>query len=1171
MPMGLPRYWVNTAALSLVLEDTDFLYDGLGPEMRMTRTYNSNNIDQGMFGPGWTFSYESFVKSHLCFDALRQVTLQRKTSDTMVYKADDFICSSGGLITAVPVTATPLMPPGNRDPLTWHPGEAGGRSYWLYEDKKTFLKYRYEGLIVWVNPPPAITLSVSRLISITDSSSNEVTVAYNDDETIKSVTDASGRVTTFAYNAEKRCTSMTLPNGKVLYYQYDASGRLARTIDLMGNETVYTYDTDGFMTSMTVGNKVTTFTYDDKNGTITPKRIASITDAEGKTQTYQWAFYNNSAADMHGNRSYYPANDVGQTTGTENPLADETNRVYEQGLPTSYTDAMGYTTTMQYDARGNLTQKVLPGQRTSTYTYDGADNMTSYKDGAENTWLYQYDDKHLLTKLIRPSGNSTMYAYDAKGQLSTVTDAKGANTTFSYDSYGNISVITDPLGGKWQFTYDAKGILKTAETDPLGHKTNFAYDGNHRLTHVTHADGAITQLYYDCCGLTGMTDPNGNKSVIENNKVLKPVKVTDPIGNSTRYEYDATHNLIKTIDPLGYAVTIARDSLYRPTARTDELGNTVGMTYNANWDRTSFTNARGKKYTFAEMDTLPFSIEDPLKATTYTWWDKNRRLSRWQNARGGGVDFEYSSDGDLVRKTGVYPAESIATYTYDTVRRLTSFTDPSGTTRYTYDAAGRVTGIIWPDSRGVGFIYDAAGNITSLTYPGGFTASYLYDARNRVSSVSWAGNQVQFAYDFAGNLLQMTRSNGTTTRQVFDKRNAAADITHKKGTTVFAQFTLTRNALGNIVSESRTAPVSPGFTSTSETATYNDADQVVQSGGNTFAFDADGNLITVRGTQTWGALYDQMNRLSSITINSVKKDHVYDGLGNRAQTSTGSAVVKYHYDHLARLLFETDGADTLRAVYFYAGRRPVGIWTPASGHLFYHYDSLGSAIALTGSSGNVVAAYAYEPFGRLSQSTGTVYNPFRYIGAYGVMDDGNGIYYMRNRHYDSATGRFLQKDPIGFRGGVNLYVYVGNNPVKRIDPEGLWDEDALITEISGEVTATYEDASWEPNVGEILLGGTTITVGENGTLTMIDMELNQEYHLKPHSEATLGDPYVVTGKFDMFCIETLSEELDLRPEDQEQIVAISSDHITAPGGYDIPAPPERGWADKSWRERLFGP
>jgi RHS repeat-associated protein len=88
----------------------------------------------------------------------------------------------------------------------------------------------------------------------------------------------------------------------------------------------------------------------------------------------------------------------------------------------------------------------------------------------------------------------------------------------------------------------------------------------------------------------------------------------------------------------------------------------------------------------------------------------------------------------------------------------------------------------------------------------------------------------------------------------------------------------------------------------------------------------------------------------------------------------------------------------------------------------------------------LIIAYAYTPFGEIAGSIGSLYNPFTYVGEFGVMSEGSNIYYMKNRYYDAATGRFIQKDPIGVAGGqTNLYAYVGGNPVERIDPVGLCD------------------------------------------------------------------------------------------------------------------------------------
>jgi len=104
---------------------------------------------------------------------------------------------------------------------------------------------------------------------------------------------------------------------------------------------------------------------------------------------------------------------------------------------------------------------------------------------------------------------------------------------------------------------------------------------------------------------------------------------------------------------------------------------------------------------------------------------------------------------------------------------------------------------------------------------------------------------------------------------------------------------------------------------------------------------------------------------------------------------------------------------------------------------FYHYDGLGSTIAMTDSSANMVNKYVYDAFGGLLNAEETISNPFLYVGQFGVMDEDNGLLFMRARYYDPEVGRFISKDPIGFLGGLNLYAFVANNPIKFIDPMGL--------------------------------------------------------------------------------------------------------------------------------------
>ncbi len=101
---------------------------------------------------------------------------------------------------------------------------------------------------------------------------------------------------------------------------------------------------------------------------------------------------------------------------------------------------------------------------------------------------------------------------------------------------------------------------------------------------------------------------------------------------------------------------------------------------------------------------------------------------------------------------------------------------------------------------------------------------------------------------------------------------------------------------------------------------------------------------------------------------------------------------------------------------------------------YYHYDQLGSVRGITDASGNLVAAYTYDPYGNLITSTGSLNNPFLYAGQYKDLD--TGLYYLRARYYDPSTAEFLSTDPMSFTTRQR-YGYVSGNPLNRTDPRGL--------------------------------------------------------------------------------------------------------------------------------------
>ncbi len=100
-----------------------------------------------------------------------------------------------------------------------------------------------------------------------------------------------------------------------------------------------------------------------------------------------------------------------------------------------------------------------------------------------------------------------------------------------------------------------------------------------------------------------------------------------------------------------------------------------------------------------------------------------------------------------------------------------------------------------------------------------------------------------------------------------------------------------------------------------------------------------------------------------------------------------------------------------------------------------HNDHLGTPQKLTDSSGAVVWAADYKPFGEATITVSTITNNLRFPGQY--FDAETGLNYNYFRDYNPAIGRYIEKDPIGLRGGINLYAYVKNNPITRVDPRGL--------------------------------------------------------------------------------------------------------------------------------------
>jgi RHS repeat-associated protein len=165
----------------------------------------------------------------------------------------------------------------------------------------------------------------------------------------------------------------------------------------------------------------------------------------------------------------------------------------------------------------------------------------------------------------------------------------------------------------------------------------------------------------------------------------------------------------------------------------------------------------------------------------------------------------------------------------------------------------------------------------------------------------------------------------------------------------------------------------------------------------------------------------------------------YDPFGRRMQKSAPPATMNYLYDGVAAwadVIEEVDNNGNVLAKYtqqHLETDQPLSELRSGTASYFLQ-DGLGSVTSLSNSAGALANTYGYDSFGQRTASTGTLTNPFQYTGR--DFDSETSLYYYRARYYDTTTGRFLNEDPIGFRGGIDFYAYVKNNPITSSDPTG---------------------------------------------------------------------------------------------------------------------------------------
>ncbi|HEV2818085.1 MAG TPA: RHS repeat-associated core domain-containing protein [Allosphingosinicella sp.] len=859
-----------------------------------------------------------------------------------------------------------------------------------------------------------------------------------------------------------RITSITDPLSHTTGFQYDSNGRLTQVTMPEGNYIAYTYDARGNVTeTRTVGKSgsgvpdmVSSASYVSScSNPVTCNRPTSTTDARGNTTDYSWD-------STHG--GLLTATAPAPTTGATRP---QTRITYSQVT-------------------------AVTGQPVYLPTNVSACQTTSSCDGQadESETNISYDTSNLLpASVARGSGNGT----------STAT----ATTAFTYDSLGNLLTVDGPLTGtadttRYRYnaaremvgvigpdpddagslkhravrtTYDGGGRPTDVEIGTVNsqsdsdwasmtvlQETEQDYDTNHRPTVQRLKSGstvyALTQTSYDSVGRVRCVAQRMNPNEFATSSLPSDACTLDDTGSYgpdriARTSYDDAGRVTKVETAYGVSGQAADEvtSTYTDNGRVSTVADAMGNLTTYEYDghdrlvKTRFPSTTQGAGTSSTTDYEQLTYETVAGGTRASPLVASRRLRDDTS-----IGLTYDALGRLTERD-MPGSEPSFSYSYDLLNRLTGASYNGHNPTFTYDALGRnlsQTGALGS----VSYSYDTAGRRTQTTYPGsGLAVDYVYLTTGEVSAIRENGGTANtcsgsggcvlgsYAYDALGHRTSLTRGNGAVTGYSYDNVSRLTQIAHNlAGTSQDLTLDFSYDPAGAIATAARSndAYAWTNHYAVNRNYTTNGLNQYTASGSVSPTYDARGNVLFAGGSNYY--VYTADNLLYSAWNQATLS---YDPFGRLHQIAAGSAATRMFYDG-DTLIAEYDNANALQRRYVFGpGTDEPLVWyegTGTSDRRWYHEDERGSIVATSDGSGAATNINTYDEYGIPgSGNTGR----FQYTGQQWLSEI--GLYHYRARIYSPTFGRFLQTDPIGFAGGMNIYAYVRNDPVNFTDPSGM--------------------------------------------------------------------------------------------------------------------------------------
>ena len=962
---AVPQQGVLLHSGEMTSSAVDLTIAGRGLDFVFERSYRSQAVGDGPFGPGWDHSFNQRLR-------------QLPTGDVELYdgraRRDVFKQASPA--------GTYTSPTGIFSTLQ---KTSGG---WILLDPRHNLsRFDRAGRLQ----------SIADAVKVDDSTGNEIDVHYDVNSRIDKITETLGRDILFTYDAKGHVTKIADFDDREWTYEYDQAGRLVKVT----GPTILTAQTDtGGGLSTQAGGIVTSYEYDSTTGDLATTlgsrgKMTSVTD--GKSQTWLQVSY----ADLHGSgrkeevaNQTWSSGPVGfdyqfdsHTAKVTDPNGNQLQFTTTQaGQVAAVTDVGGATVSYSYDQEGLLVARVDPLGRTTSYSYPSGGDRRSRGNvlavsvlpdargangsGAPLTTSTTYDPySNQPVQIVDPRGSVTAIQRDPTNGLPlAVTRAQGApeqtQTTTAYNQYGQPIQSTDGNGHVTLYGYSTLGYLQSETIPGLGLTTTYGTDDRGNVTTMTDRRGVLHRRTY-----------NAMNWITSSIRAASPSVESPPapaLGYTTSYLYDPNGNLVEEQLPFGDGTGFTRVRwVYGPldellmVAREAQPGDSLAAWsrtaygYDANLNRVQTVEPDGQTTRVVyDYRNLPVQrvrgAGSPDEVTDNFQYDQERRVTQYTDGRSNAWLTHYDGYGRVADT--VDPLGNRSATTYD------NGGNPVGAAAYqaqdaqllaqrsaTYDLLGRRTALkskLWQyggqpgDTRDLtaAWQYDPASNLVAVIDPLQRATHFEYDAANRkTAAVDAAGNRLEYQLDAGGNAV-VTRS----IEQLTSAGSQAGTVTvstHATYDAVDRQVTR-QDDLGNTLSFG-----------------YDARNNIV------FSTDAEQNLTT----QQWDGL-DRM--VKSVRPEGIEVDYGYD-LSSRLHTYTDALAQQttYDYDALNRRVKVTYPDGTAEVTSYDLGGNPQQVVDANGTRISQQYDAanrMTSRLAEgTGLAGATTEAYAYDGLHRL--------------------------------------------------------------------------------------------------------------------------------------------------------------------------------------------------------------